>query len=314
MGFFVRKHGLTIDDLLAAEIVTADGELLTLNERSHPDLFWAIRGGGGNFGVVTRLRLRLHEIDHVIGGMLVLPASADVISGLIAAADAAPEELSVIAKVMKAPPLRFIPRKQHGNLVVVARMVYSGDPASGAKAIEPIRKLATPLADLVRAIRYSEMYAGPEPPGPAFSAGTNLLLDELSARSAEAIVTHLENATAAIPVVELRVLGGAMARVADEATAFGHRKAKLMVNISAMSHRVDERAQEEAWSTALANAISGGVTTRAYAGFIGEGGPNDIRRAYPTQTLKRLAEVKRQYEPDNLFHMNLNIAPAMRLR
>ena len=109
MGFLVRKHGLTIDDVLAAEVVTADGELLDVDERSHPDLFWALRGGGGNFGVVTRFRLRLHEIDQVVGGMLVLPASADVISGLVAAADVAPDDLSIIAKIMKAPAAALHP-------------------------------------------------------------------------------------------------------------------------------------------------------------------------------------------------------------
>src|SRR5690349_9782159 len=181
IGFLVRKTGLTIDDLLAAEVVTADGHLLRVDARNHPDLFWALRGGGGNFGVVTRLRLRLHEIDEVVGGMLLLPASAAVISGLVAAADAAPEDLSVIAKVMEAPPLPFIPREHHGKRVVMARMVYAGEPTAGDKAIAAIRTLATPLADVVRQIRYPEMYAGPEAPGPAFSMGTNLLLDELSA-------------------------------------------------------------------------------------------------------------------------------------
>ena len=194
--------------------------------------------------------------------MLVLPASADVITGLVAAADAAPEDLSVIAKVMKkAPPLPFIPREQHGKPVVMARMVYAGESAAGDKAIAPIRALATPLADMVRPIRYLDMYDGPEPPGPAFSVGTNLLLDDLSAAGAETILAHLETATAAIATVELRVLGGAMARVADEATAFGHRRAKLMVNIAAavMPERVGERAEHEAWAAGLAEALSGGV-------------------------------------------------------
>jgi FAD/FMN-containing dehydrogenase len=312
MGFLVRKHGLTVDDVLAAEVVTADGELLDVDEHAHPDLFWALRGGGGNFGVVTRLRLRLHEVDHVVGGMLVLPASAGVITGLVAAADAAPEDLSVIAKVMKkAPPLPFIRPEQHGKPVVMARMVYAGEPAAGEKAIAPIRALATPLADMVRPIRYPEMYAGPEAPGPAFSAGTNLLVDELSAGGAETILARLEAATAAIAAVEVRVLGGAMARVADGATAFGHRRAKIMVNISAMDHRVDERAEHETWAAGLAEALSGGVTTPAYVGFIGEEGADGVRRAYPPATLKRLAQVKRRYDPDNLFHLNLNVAPDM---
>jgi FAD/FMN-containing dehydrogenase len=306
MGFLVREHGLTIDDVLAAEVVTAEGELLAVDEHAHPDLFWALRGGGGNFGVVTRIRLRLHEIDQIIGGMLVLPASADVITGLVAAADAAPEELSVIAKVMKAPPLPFIPPEQHGKPVVMARMVYAGEPPAGEKAIAPIRTLATPLADMVRPIRYPEMYAGPEA-RPAFSVGTNLLLDELSVGGAEAILAHLQTATAAIATIEVRVLGGAMASVPDRATAFGHRRAKLMVNIAAIDKRVEER--DETWAAGLAEALSGGVTTPAYVGFIGDEGEDGVRRAYPPATLKRLAQVKRRYDPDNLFHLNLNVVP-----
>ena len=131
IGFLVRKHGLTIDDLLGAEVVTADGELLEVDDENHPDLFWALRGGGGNFGVATRLRFRLHEVDVVLGGMLMLPASAGLIAGLVAAAEAAPEELSVIANVIKAPPLPFIPAEQHGKPVVMALMVYAGDVEAG---------------------------------------------------------------------------------------------------------------------------------------------------------------------------------------
>jgi FAD/FMN-containing dehydrogenase len=310
MGFLVRKHGLTIDDVLAAEVVTADGELLEVDEHAHPDLFWALRGGGGNFGVVTRIRLRLHNVDQVVGGMLVLPASTEVITGLVAAADAATEELSVIAKVMKAPPLPFIPSEQHGKPVVMARMVYAGEPAAGEKAIAPIRTLATPVADMVRPIRYREMYAGPEG-HPAFSVGTNLLVDELSAGGAETILAYLQTATAAIAAVEVRVLGGAMARVPDQATAFGHRREKLMVNIAAMDKRVEER--DEAWAAGLAEALSGGGTTPAYAGFIGDEGEDGVRRAYPPATLKRLVQVKRRYDPDNFFHLNLNIAPDMKV-
>jgi len=315
MGFLVRKHGLTIDNVLAAEVVTADGELFKVDEHAHPDLFWALRGGGGNFGVVTRIRLLLHDVDQVVGGMLVLPASADVITGLVAAADAAPEDLSVIAKVMKAPPLPFIPPEQHGKPVVMARMVYAGESSAGGKAIAPIRTLATPLADMVRPIRYPEIYAGPEAPGPAFSVGTNLLLDELSVGGAETILAHLETATAAIAAVEVRVLGGAMASVPDGATAFGHRGAKLMVNIAAMDKRVEERTdrEHETWAAGLAEALSGGVTTAAYVGFIGEEGEDGVRRAYPPATLKRLTQVKRRYDPDNLFHLNLNVAPDMKV-
>ncbi len=179
MGYLTRKYGLTIDDLLAAEVVTAGGELLEVDAQNHADLFWALRGGGGNFGVATRLRFRLHEIGEVVGGMLILPAGPDVITGFANAADAAPEELSVIANVLKAPPVPFIPTEQHGKPIVMALMVYAGDAEAGGRAIAPLRGLATPLVDTVRPIRYPEMYAGPEGPRPAFAAGTNILGDGL---------------------------------------------------------------------------------------------------------------------------------------
>jgi hypothetical protein len=310
IGFLLRRNGLAIDDLLAAEVVTADGELLEVDETTHADLFWALRGGGGNFGVATRLRLRLHEIGVVVGGMLMLPASADVINGLVAAADASPEELSVIANILKAPPLPFIPAEHHGKPVIIALMVYAGGAEAGEMAIAPIRSLTTPLADMVRPIRYPEMFAGPEAPPPALDAGTNLLVDELPARAGETILEHLETATAAIAAVQLRVLGGAMARVPDEATAFGHRSAKLMVNIAAMHERPEERPEHERWAAGLANELSAGAPAGAYVGFVGEEGDEGVRRAYPPATLARLAQVKRRYDPDNLFRRNLNVLPG----
>src|SRR5918993_187297 len=139
-GDMVRKHGLTIDDVLAAEIVTADGELITVDAESHPDLFWAIRGGGGNFGVVTRYHYRLHEVSTIVGGMLVLPATPEVIASFIAEAEAAPEELSTIANVMVAPPMPFLPTEVHGELIILAMMVYAGEEVeAGQRAVAPFR-------------------------------------------------------------------------------------------------------------------------------------------------------------------------------
>jgi FAD/FMN-containing dehydrogenase len=307
IGFLVRRHGLTIDDVLGAEVVTADGELLKVDEDTHPDLFWALRGGGGNFGVATRLRFRLHEIDEVIGGMLMLPASAEVIVGLVAAAEAAPEELSVIANVMKAPPLPFVPAGQHGKPVVMARMVYAGDAEAGERAIAPIRALATPLADMIRPIRYPEIYE--EGRRPAIDGGTNVLVDGLTPGAGETILEHLETSTAQIPVAQLRVLGGAMARVPDDATAFGYRGARLMVNVTAMDDSPEEGPEHKAWASSLATTLSDG-TTAAYVGFLGDEGEQGVRRAYPPATLHRLAQVKRQYDPDDLFRLNENIRPA----
>ena len=158
IGYLVRKHGLTIDQLLAAELVTADGQLLHVDDQSHPELFWAIRGGGGNFGVATRFQFRLQEVSTIVGGLLLLPATPEVIAGFIALADAAPEGLSTIANVMPAPPLPFLPAEQHGRLVIMATLAYAGDPEAGQRAVAPLRALATPLADLVRPMPYPEIY------------------------------------------------------------------------------------------------------------------------------------------------------------
>lgn len=309
IGYLVRRHGLTIDDLLAAEVVTADGEILEVDENTHPDLFWALRGGGGNFGVATRLRFRLHEVDEVVGGMLLLPASAELLTELVDAAEAAPEELSIIANVMKAPPLPFIPEERHGQPVVMAMMVYAGDAEAGEDAIAPIRALATPLVDLVRPMRYPQMYEGPEGPAPARMAGTNVLLDDFAPEAAEAILEHLETAPIPMAAAQLRVLGGAMARVPGDATAFGYRNAKMMVNIAVLSPSSEEDPEHDTWSRSLAAAVSGG-SSAAYVGFLGDEGERGVRRAYPPATLDRLAAVKRQYDPANVFRLNANVLPA----
>jgi FAD binding domain/Berberine and berberine like len=310
LGFLVRRNGLTIDDVLGAEVVTADGEILEVDEETHADLFWALRGGGGNFGVATRLRFRLHEIDRVVGGMLVLPASAEVISGLVDAADAAPEGLSMIANINKAPPMPFIPAERHGKPVVMASMTFAGDAEAGAQAIAPIRALAPPLADMVRPIRYQQMYEGPKHPPPGFDAGTNVLVNRFASDAPEAILEHLATSTAHPAYAQLRVLGGAVARVPDRATSYGHRGAKMMLNAAAMYKSPDEGPEHKAWVNSLVTALSDG-TGAAYVGFLGDDGDQGVRRAYPPATLERLAEVKRRYDPDNLFRHNLNVHPAV---
>ena len=163
VGYLVRKYGLTIDSLLAAEIVTADGQIRLVDAEHDPDLFWAIRGGGGNFGVVTRFRYQLHEVGTIVGGMLFLPATVDTVAGFIAAAEAAPEELSTIANVMPCPPMPFVAPEHHGELVIMAIVAYTGDVEAGERAVAPLRALATPLADLVRPMAYPEIYPPEDP-------------------------------------------------------------------------------------------------------------------------------------------------------
>jgi len=139
-------------------VVNADGQLLRVDAETHPDLFWAIRGGGGNFGVATRFRFRLHAVDTIVGGMLMLPATPDVIASFIAEAEAAPEELSTIANVMPAPPMPFVPPEHHGRLVIMALLAHVGAGEAGERAVALFRALAAPIADMVRPMPYPEIY------------------------------------------------------------------------------------------------------------------------------------------------------------
>jgi FAD/FMN-containing dehydrogenase len=309
IGFLVRKHGLTIDDLLGAEVVTADGELLRVDAENHPDLFWALRGGGGNFGVVTRLKYRLHELEAITGGMLFLPATPDVVASFIAAAEAAPEELTTIANVMPAPPLPFLAPEHHGRLVVMATLVYAGDAEAGRRAVEPFRALATPIADMVRPMPYPEMYPPEDESYRPVAVARTTFVDTVDQRAAETIVERIERSTAPTAVTQLRVLGGAMARVPAEATAFAHRDRRVMANVAALYQDPDERAAHEAWVLDLAGELSHG-DAGAYAGFLGDEGAQRIRAAYPGSTWERLAAIKADYDPDNLFRLNQNIPPA----
>jgi FAD/FMN-containing dehydrogenase len=309
IGFLVRKHGMTIDHVLAAEVVTADGELLHVDEESHPDLFWAIRGGGGNFGVVTRFKYRLHEVPQIVGGMLILPATPEVITGFLAEADAAPEALSGIANAMIAPPMPFLPAEVHGRAVVMALMAYAGTPEEGERALAPFRALAEPLADMLEPMPYPGLYEGePEGMHPIASA-RNMHVDGVGAGAAEAILEALAASTAMMAVTQLRVLGGAMARVPSDATAYAHRGARIMANVAAMYPRLEERPEHDRWVADLAARLHTGDDA-VYTGFLAVEGEERVRAAYPGATWDRLAAVKAQYDPDNLFRLNQNIAPA----
>jgi hypothetical protein len=310
IGFLVRKHGLTIDDLLAADVVTADGELVRADAKQHPDLFWAIRGGGGNFGVVTRLKLRLHEVGTITGGMLILPATPAVVAACVAEAEVAPEELSAILNVMKAPPLPFIPAELHGRQIVMIQLAHAGALEEGRRVADRFRALATPLADMVRPLPYPELY-GPEPGGDERPLATfrTQFADAIERPEAETILAALEAATAPMAAAQIRVLGGAMARVPADATAFAHRSSRILVNVAAMYPRPEERPEHEAWVTGLAGALRQ-HDAGAYVGFLGDEGEARVRAAYPGATWERLAAVKGRYDPDNVFRLNQNIAPA----
>jgi hypothetical protein len=309
IGFLVRKHGLTIDSLIGAELVTADGDHLCVDARHHPDLFWAIRGGGGNFGVVTRLKFRLHELRQFTGGILVLPATPGTIAGFVEASLAAPEELSTIGNVMPCPPLPFVPPEVHGRLVIFGMMAYAGDDDSAERALAPFRSLAAPLADLVKPMPYAGMYPPEDPSYRPTAIGRTLFVDSMDERLAETVYDYLSRSDAAMRVAQLRVLGGAAARVSDDATAYAHRSRAMLVNVAAFYTTPEDRLVRSRWVREFARAVQPNDGA-AYVGFLGaDDGPERARDAYPGATWERLRKVKATYDPDNFFRLNQNIQP-----
>jgi hypothetical protein len=232
IGYLSRKYGLTIDSLLAAEVVTAAGEVVEASERSHPDLFWAIRGGGGNFGVATRFEYRLHELGGFVGGFLFLPASVDAVAGFMAAAEAAPEELSGILNVMPLPPMPMIPEEAHGRLGIMAMLAHVGDEEAGQRAMQPFRDLAEPYADLTRPMGYPDMYPPEDDSYRPLAVARTMFLDRFDRGVAEVVMQHLAASDAPMRAAQFRVLGGAVARVPDEATAYAHRSSAIMTNLA----------------------------------------------------------------------------------
>ena len=310
VGYLSRKHGLTIDNLLAAEVVTADGQVLEVDAEDHPDLFWAIRGGGGNFGVVTRFKLQLQPVDGIVGGMLILPATPETVAGFIQAAEAAPEELTTIANVMNAPPMPFLPEAVHGQVVIMGMLAHAGDREAGLRAMEPFRALAEPLADQLRPMPYPEMFPPePEEEYHPLAVARTMFVKRIGPAEAEVIVERLNASDAPLRAAQLRVLGGAINRVPADATAYAHRSGRIMVNIAAFYEGDHDRPIREAWVRELAERLDQGDSA-AYVNFLADEGPGRVRDAYPDATWRRLTGVKRRYDPENLFRLNQNVPPA----
>jgi hypothetical protein len=308
IGYLVRKHGLTIDSLLAAEVVTADGAVHHVDADTEPDLFWAIRGGGGNVGVVTRFQLRLHELPEVTGGMLILPATPDVVAGFLEAAAAAPDELSTIANVMPCPPMPFVPEAHHGELVVFGMLCYAGPPDQGLPALAPFRALAEPIADLLGPTTYPTFFPPDDPDYRPTAVATTVFLDSLDRPAIDRLVAQLQTFDAPMRVAQLRVLGGAAARVPAGATAYAHRERGIMGVVAAFYDGDEDRPAKQAWIDSVASELP--LAPGRYVNFVNDEGDAAVRSAYPGATYDRLAAIKGRYDPTNLFRRNQNVPPA----
>jgi FAD/FMN-containing dehydrogenase len=315
VGWLMRKHGLTVDNLLAADVVTADGELLRVSDDEHPDLFWALRGGGGNFGVVTSFEFRLHRVGPtVLAGPILWDASdaREVLRFYRDFVRDAPDELGTVVRFGTAPPLPVIPAGLHWRPVMMVGTCYAGPIEDGERAIAPLRGRRSPLLDLV----------GPKPYVGFQSAldstvvhGWNYYwksthLPELDDDLVDVIAQHAFNCASPRSYVAMFHLKGAVSRVDEGVTAFGNRQATHAITLDAVWRPGEDfAARDTAWARGFF-ADLGRFRQGVYVNFLGgDEDPGRVREAYGTGVYDRLVDVKTRYDPDNVFHHNQNIRP-----
>jgi FAD/FMN-containing dehydrogenase len=314
LGHLMRRRGLTVDNLLAVDLVTADGEPLRADAETEPELFWGLRGGGGNFGIATAFTYRLHPVGPIVLGGPVfwrLEDAPKVLGFLRRYAPEAPDELGITVAMMLAPPAPFLPAEQYGKPVVGLVLVWSGDPAAGRRAVAPLLEVARPVAELVRPVPYlaiQSMLDGGAPHGRHYYWRSHRL-PELSDEVIEVFTHQLASITSPFSQINGWAMGGAVSRVDPEATAVGEREVGFDISFAAAWPPSDPEAERHtAWVRAGWEGLrphSSGV----YANFISDEGAAGVESAYGRR-LKRLTALKDRWDPANVFRHNANIPPT----
>ena len=315
VGWLARTYGLTSDNLLSAEVVTADGRIVTASESENADLFWGIRGGGGNFGIVTTFTYQLHPLGTmVVGGLALWPLdrAPDVLRFFREYVDRMPKELSMIVVSITAPPLPFVPEDLQGQKAIGIAACYAGDLEEGMRAVAPIKELA-PTVDVLGPMPYlalQTMIDEPNAPGQRFYVKTEYM-DTLSDEAIDVLIANAETMSSPFTQITFQHYGGgAIGRRPAGATAFNHRDAKFIFFVIGVWHSPAEDDVHIAWTRQFAAAMHPFSRGDAYVNFLGADDADRIKAAYPAETYDRLATLKAKYDPDNLFHLNTNITPA----
>lgn len=313
MGWMVRAYGLAIDRVRSVELVTADGQLLRASAEENPELFWGLRGGGGNFGIATAFEVDLHPGGTILGGVVFYEATEAerILREYARLAATAPDELSTEAMLMLAPPAPFIPPDKQGTPIVGIMVCYTGDLSEGEKVVAPLRQLATPIADLIAPMPYPNIFALTEigeVPGLQHH-GRSQFFETFSDEMLHTVVEAFQSVMSPETMIALRVLGGAMSRVAPDATAFAHRDKQGMVLITHFAPLSVDAASLDARTQQVFQALLP-YANGAYVGFVMDEGERRVRDIYPPATYDRLVALKNQYDPTNLFGLNQNIKPT----
>jgi FAD/FMN-containing dehydrogenase len=313
-GWLSRSFGHSIDNLISADVVTAKGELVRASEEENADLFWGLRGGGGNLGVVTSFTFRLHPVGpEVLAGLIVYPFdhAGDVLRAYRSFVASAPDALTVWTVLRKAPPLPFLPADVHGKEVVVFPLLYVGNPADGERIIEPLRTFATPVGEHVGSQPYAAWQKAFDPlltPG-ARNYWKSHDFSELSDPAIDLIVQYAGTLPTLGCEIFVAHLDGAAGRVASDAMAYPHRNAKFILNVHTRWDDADQDQECISWARRFFEATAPHATGGVYVNFMTADEQERVRAAYGSN-YNRLATLKAKYDPDNLFHVNLNVKPA----
>jgi FAD/FMN-containing dehydrogenase len=313
-GWLMRKQGLACDNLLGAEVITAGGRIVRASADENADLFWGLRGGGGNFGVVTSFEFRLHPVGPLVtaGSIFFRAEEADTLLRFYRDwAEQVPDELTLVVNLATAPPALFLPEEVHGRRVVVVSGCFAGPPDEGAKAFRPLKEFGAPIVDLIGPMEYTEMQQLVDG---QWGAGLHnhfksSWLDKLDDAAMKTLLRAYEDVTSAETKIQLYHFGGAVARVPSGETAFPHRDTPFLLNIAARWTDPKENHLHIGWARNLHEAMSPFATGGVYVNFLGEEGYDRIRAAYGELTYQRLVDLKRSYDPTNLFRVNQNIPP-----
>jgi FAD/FMN-containing dehydrogenase len=316
LGWLMRKHGATVDNVLSVGLVTADGELLTASAAEHEELFWGIRGAGANFGIVNEFEYRLHPVGpSVLAGPIfyALEDAPEVLRGYRDVVAAAPDELTTIVNLRLAPALPSLPVEVHGKPIVMVGACYAGPPEDGAGVVAPLRELARPIADRLEPKPYLELQSMFDPfvPHGWHYHWKSLELPPLTDAAIDTLVEHAAAMTSPRSYCIVFQLGGALGRVDAQATAFAQRGATHNVNINAVWTPEDRDAELHiAWARAFFDAMQPHARGGVYVNFLGDEGPDRVRAAYGPANHDRLLALKRAYDPTNFLRLNHNIDPT----
>ncbi len=314
-GYLSRKYGLTIDNLLSADVVTADGRLLIASEKENSDLFWGIRGGGGNFGIVTSFKFGLHPIGPtILGGRLIYPLdkAKEVLQFYREFIAKAPDELDTILAFVTAPKAPPMPEHIQGKPVLAILVCYTGPIEEGKSIIQPLRTSCPPAVDLVAPMPYTalqKMLDAANPPGWQ-NYWKSEYLKSLSDEAIDTLIDHAAKRPSPMSKMLIANLLGAVKRVGDDKTPYSHRDAPFIINIVGMWSDVTKNDENIKWARDLWNAVQPFATGGVYVNFLMTEGADRVMAAYGKKKYERLAALKNKYDPANFFSLNQNIKPG----